>query len=185
MPPQPRSAVSGLDAQSMQEVSTLKVSLSQCSNMSDIRAAVAKEPSLRDAFVDSLQPMKALLSGIFSRLSLKKEPFHVLSSANDQSKDELFEALSAIDPNIKRADHLASVISQRPQLQAFMEHYCVSCHYFFSIKKCGAPGCTICLPLRLSCEVFDILHHLPDPEPDASGDYYKPFHAVYGTEMTE
>ena len=53
----------------------------------------------------------------------------------------------------------------------------------FSIKKCGATDGIICKPPRLPKEIFDTVHHLPDPVRD--GDIYKAFSDVYGTSISE
>lgn len=55
-----------------------------------------------------------------------------------------------------------------------------------SIKKCGKQGCTICLPPRLTSDVFSTLAFLPDPVPDPDNDqHYKSFDALYGTLTSE
>ncbi len=69
-------------------------------------------------------------------------------------------------------------------MQEFLEHCCKSRHYFFSIKKCGEPTCTICRPLRCSPEDFEQLHHLPDPVP-GEDLHYKSFEELYGTQTME
>jgi hypothetical protein len=69
-------------------------------------------------------------------------------------------------------------------MHEFLEHCCKSRHYFFSIKKCGEPTCTICRPLRCSPEDFEQLHHLPDPVP-GEDLHYKSFEELYGTQTTE
>lgn len=43
-------------------------------------------------------------------------------------------------------------------------------HYMFSIKKCKDVQCKFHLPPMLPDELFDSLHHLPDPIP--SGERY-------------
>jgi len=50
-------------------------------------------------------------------------------------------------------------------------------------RKCRATHCTICNPPRLPKELFDTIHHLPDPDRDE--DVYKTFSDVYGTNTTE
>src|SRR3954453_10939164 len=69
-------------------------------------------------------------------------------------------------------------------MQEFLEHCSKSRHYFFSIKKCGEPTCTICRPLRCSPEDFEQLHHLPDPVP-GEDLHYKSFKELYETQTTE
>ena len=72
----------------------------------------------------------------------------------------------------------------KPHLQEFLEHCCTAKHYFFSIKKCGEPTCTICRPPRCSSEDFEKLHQLPDP---ISGEdlHYKSFEELYGKQTTK
>src|SRR6266542_4315150 len=69
-------------------------------------------------------------------------------------------------------------------MQEFLEHCCKSRHYFFSIKKCGEPTCTICRPLRCSPEDFEQLHHLLDPVP-GEDLHYKSFEELYSTQTME
>lgn len=57
-------------------------------------------------------------------------------------------------------------------------------HYFFSIKKCGEPNCTICRPPRCLPEDFVQLHCLPDPVP-GEDLHYKSFEELYGKQTTE
>jgi len=65
-----------------------------------------------------------------------------------------------------------------------MNHCCTTRHYFFSIKKCGEPACTICHPPRCSPEDFEQLYHLPDPIP-GEDLHYKSFEELYGKKTTE
>src|SRR6266496_785755 len=69
-------------------------------------------------------------------------------------------------------------------MQEFLEHCCKSRHYFFSIKKCGEPTCTICRPLRCSPKDFEQLHHLLDPVP-GEDLHYKSFEELYSTQTME
>ena len=67
-----------------------------------------------------------------------------------------------------------------------MQHVCRERKYFFSLKKCGKNDWTLCFAPRLPSDVFDTLHHLPDPEPDiANKGHYKLFHESFGTETGE
>ena len=51
------------------------------------------------------------------------------------------------------------------------------------MKKCGKNDCTSCFAPRLHSDVFDTLHHLPDPEPYVANEgHYKSFHESFGTE---
>ena len=76
-----------------------------------------------------------------------------------------------IDETIKEGDTM-SILGARPKLKEFFAKHVKSRHYMFSIKKCGEDSCSVCFPPRTD---LSVLHHLPDPEPDVSGEHYKPF----------
>eukprot|EP00117_Sycon_ciliatum_P049208 scpid96882/ scgid34924/ len=63
-----------------------------------------------------------------------------------------------------------------------------------AVRAAGTPSrsrsaarktCSICKPRRLPNELFETLHHIPDPIPDESGEHYRPFEEVYGQRTTE
>ena len=93
--------------------------------------------------------------------------------------------LLKIEPLLTRGDTNSSVIPLRPGLKRFLDHFCVDRRYFFSIKKCGSTTCSICRPPQLPVDIFDTLHHLPDPVPDSTGEHYKDFDDIYGSNTTE
>lgn len=53
----------------------------------------------------------------------------------------------------------------------------------FSVKKCGSDSCLWCQKPRLPGEIFQTLHHLPDPTPQ--GEKYLDFKSLYGTDTSE
>ncbi|UZO01232.1 uncharacterized protein OCT59_012336 [Rhizophagus irregularis] len=79
--------------------------------------------------------------------------------------ERFWEAIWLIDENVTYEDRTTEHIKRRPHLQEFLDHCCTMHHYFFSIKKCGEPNCTICHPPRCPPEDFVQLHCLPDPVP--------------------
>ena len=164
-------------------VPNLEKMMLSCNSMKAIRAAAASNPQLREAFKDSLKPVILLLSSLFQRLKLKGEPFTVFTSATSNDLDRLEGFLRQIQPDIDPATISKTSLPKFSGLQNFLDHCCRSRHYSFSILKCGSSDCAICKPPRLPKEIFDTLHHIPDPIRD--GDVYKPFAEVYGTETTE
>ena len=48
----------------------------------------------------------------------------------------------------------------------------------FSILKCNSPDCDICKAPRLPPDIFEQMHHLPDPVP--SGERFMSFTELYG-----
>lgn len=80
--------------------------------------------------------------------------------------------------SLRKAD-----VSNKKALLDFLQVHCKVCHYMFSVKKCNLPGC-VCKPTRLPVDIFDSLHHLPDPVPN--DDHYFDFDSLYGkVETTE
>ena len=104
-------------------------------------------------------------------------------SATSDELDELEAVLKQLQPDINCTAVNKATLSNLPGLLRFLDHCCRTRHYSFSILKCGSSDCIICKPLRLTKEIFNTLHHIPDPIWD--GDVYKPFSEVYGTDTTE
>ena len=156
---------------------TFEKVLEGCNSMKAIRSAAENHCGFQEEFKDSLQPATVLLSALFQRLKLKNKSFHIFPSSTSLEIDEFLSVLKQIQRT------KASSLTRLTQLKNFMDHCCHIRHYIFSIKKCGATHCTICKPPRLPKEIFDTLHHLPDPVRD--GDVYKKFSDVYETNTTE
>ena len=88
-----------------------------------------------------------------------------------------------IDSSLERKDTTKKLIEDKEQLGDFLESHCKIRHYMFSVKKCGSADCNICKVPHLPADVFNDIHHLPDPIPD--GDKYKSFEDVYGSQTSE
>ena len=162
-----------------------EASISHCNNMSQLRQAAEKKPDVTQAILDSIEPVKILLADIPERLELHGEKFQVFPAAHGQDLEELWSVLESVDSALKYGEKYQKAhLKDHPALVDFMSHCCQSRHYSFSIKKCGQSSCTSCKPIRMPSELFDQLHHLPDPIP-CPGGHYKPFSEVYAIPTTE
>lgn len=159
--------------------------IKSCNSMKAIRAAAEQHSGLREALLDSVSPVKALLSGLFLRLKLKDDPFSVFSAASTAEMDCFWNTILKIDCLMTKGDRTKQVLGNRPGLKGFLQHCCKARHYLFSIKKCGEQDCSICRPPRLPSEVFESLHHLPDPIRSIDGEHYCSFTDLYGQETSE
>ena len=159
--------------------------ISSCNSVKSIREVCDSNGELQAALADSMQSTKCLLETLLSRLKLKGNPFQNFHAASTVEIDAQWNHLLKIEPLLTKGDTNASIIPLRPGLKRFLNHCCVDRRYFFSIKKCGSTTCSICCPPRLPVDIFDTLHHLPDPVPDSTGEHYKDFDDIYGSDTSE
>ena len=124
---------------------------SKCNSLSDLRKAAIKSDSFRQESLDSVEPVKLLLSDLFQRLQLKGEKFKLHSSALEAGIDDLWGFITEIEPLFQSSDKLqkASLIS-KPRLAEFIDHCCRRRHYYFEILKCGEESCVLCRPVCTS-----------------------------------
>ena len=67
----------------------LEAIMGRCNNMQDVRQAANTEyPSFKDAFQDSIEPVKVLLASVFQRLKLKDQPMNSFSQASPSEQIE-------------------------------------------------------------------------------------------------
>ena len=157
----------------------------KCNSMKALRAVAERNPAFREAALDSIAPVKIVLTDIAKRLELKGKKFSVFTAASPEELDDLWTTLLSIDqefPHARSDKFSAKELSEK--LVKFIEHCCIQRHYFFDILKCGKVNCDICLPPRLEPHIFSTLNHLPDPVPGSEG-HYKKFFDVFGTTTTE
>ena len=159
---------------------------SRCNSLSDLRRVSKEYPDFVSAVADSLAPVKIMLTDIFLRLELKSKKFSVFSSATPGEIDSFWIAMLTIDAVLSdpMGKYRKATVAKSSSLRKFLSHCCQVRHYTFSVLKCGKPTCTICRPPRLPSDVFDQLHHLPDPSM-GEGGHYKPFMDVFGRTTTE
>ena len=158
--------------------------VTHCNNLSQLRSSAKKSLDLIPAVLDSIEPVKILLSTIFQRLELRGKKFSMFSAASKEKLQELWSEFSDVDPSLEYDGvYRQSALKELPALTTFLDHCCHSRRYSFSSKKCGELSCTICRPVR-NMNVFKDIHHLPDPVVGEDG-HYSPFKDVIGTETEE
>ena len=139
--------------------------MKNCNNLSTIRSLGEKQPTLADEVRDALEPMKALLQGIFMRLNLKGHSFSMLTAASATDIDDMWQRILQIDSTVTQECTQKVQLEKKEAYQEFLTNHCKVRHYMFSIKKCTRDSC-VCKPPRLPVGVFESLSHLPDPVPD-------------------
>ena len=76
-----------------------------CKYVKDIRTLAQGDPNFKECFLDSLEPVKALLSYVFQRLRLKYDPFQVFMAASDSEIEELWNNILSIDGTLSQKDN--------------------------------------------------------------------------------
>ena len=157
----------------------------KCNSLKALRAVAEQKPEFKNAAMDSMSPVKILLSDIIRRLELKGVKFQVFSAATQSGLNDFWTDLLSLDHEFQ-ALHSKKISASdlTPPLSNFFEHCCRERHYFFDILKCGNEDCTTCQLPRLLPSEFSKLGHLPDPVPGSEG-HYKSFCDVFKAETTE
>ena len=124
------------------------------------------------------------MKDIFSRLKLKENYLQPCDVVEYDAMSEMFDGIQ-LDPSLTSKE-TAQALPEKPLLLAYLKHACRERKYFFSVKKCGIAGCTLCLKPQLPPDVFSTLHHLPDPIPVKTNEgHYQTFDELYGTKTSE
>ena len=145
----------------------------------------SQNSEFQGACLDSIAPVKKLLTDIAVCLELKEKKFQVFIAATPSEVSDHWTALLPIDTHFSLAhSSKCSAKDLISQLSKFMTHCCWEWHYFFDVLKCGASECQVCNHPRLPESVFKSLRHLPDPKPGVD-DHYKPFAEVFEAETSE
>lgn len=101
-----------------------------------LRQAAEKNSEFQKAALDSIAPVKILLTDIIMRLELKGKNFQVFSAASAAEIDSLWNSLLAIDHEMRlRHDDKITAKNLSPALADFMAHCCKQRHYFFDILE--------------------------------------------------
>ena len=69
----------------------------KCNSMKALRAVAERNPPFRDAALDSIAPVKIVLTYIAKRLELKGKKFSVFTAASPEELDDAWTALLSID----------------------------------------------------------------------------------------
>ena len=100
----------------------------KCTSLADLRKATR---SYLDS-LESMAPVKILLSDFFQRIELKKKKFEVGVAGSDSNVEEMWENVTAIDPSIDPRETLnKGNLSSKPRLVSFLNHSCRQRQYFF------------------------------------------------------
>ena len=158
----------------------------KCNNMAQLRRLAAEKSEVMHKTLDSVAPIKVLLTDILQRLKLDEAKFKVFLSASEEEIKQMFSnLLDTVDTSLEYGAKLnKEYLQSHPAIVSFMQHCCQARHYSFCIKKCGDPSCTTCKPVRLSSDIFQMLRFIPDPVP-GDDHHYLPFTEAFTKKTSE
>ena len=123
----------GLMLQQMSDAN--EATIAHCNNLSQLRGVAKKSPDIVSAVLDSIEPVKILLSTVFQRLEIHGKKFSMFSAASEDQLRSVWAELEAVDPSLEFDKvYRQNALKDLPALSAFLEHCCRSRHYAFSIK---------------------------------------------------
>ena len=142
----------------------------KCNSMAELRE---KYPELKQAWLESVEPVQSTIRNRFLRLSLKGESFAALDPISDQDIDIFQRHLRELFPDLDLDKLVKSQTSKSPSYTSWIERHCRLRHYTFQVRKCQDSTC--CLAPKLP---FENLKWLPDPVLNAKGAHYLPYSEV-------
>lgn len=98
-----------------------------------VRAASSKDPALKQALLESLEPVQQILKERFSRLKRNGEQVCVHSPATEESIQQLAEMLSVIDESLDITNLSSVKMTRHPLLKKFFDTHCHARHYSFQV----------------------------------------------------
>ena len=120
-------------------------------NIKDIRKSCS---GFKSDVSKSLKSPKDLIASIITRLELKGRKFEVFESASKAEIDSFFDVLLKVDSLITKDHTTRKAFESLTSLKSFISHCCLFRKYAITIKKCGKSDCSICLPVRMSSDIF-------------------------------
>ena len=93
--------------------------------MKQLRAAAEKNPTIKDGTLDSIAPVKVLMSRVFHRLSLKEKKIESFDAATTAEIEEFLSSLKSVDESVTAdVKWVKAVLPEYPKIKAFIEHCC-------------------------------------------------------------
>ncbi|WAR09165.1 hypothetical protein MAR_019123 [Mya arenaria] len=157
--------------------------LRSCGPMIEIRKKAEKEPAIKPAWIESLQPMVNLLNERTERVQLKGKNFISGKPASDDDV-QAFEhkVVELLDPDIPIGNYTKQALKKCEAFHDYISKHCRERNYIFQVRKCDVTTC--CRPIRNPTGVLPPF--LPDPVINVlDRDHYQAFDDVLGTETTE
>ncbi|XP_053379602.1 uncharacterized protein LOC128548528 isoform X2 [Mercenaria mercenaria] len=154
-------------------------------SLKGLRNVAERNDKFKEQYSESTKVPITVIKQRFSKLKWKGENIIIHDATTEEEMETMIKSiLMVLDENVtidmKNLTKLKSI-----RIDQFLARHARCRHYIFQIKKCGQDDCAYCVlnPPRLSPDVFEKLHFVPDPTCD--NNTYKSFGDLYGTETDD
>ena len=144
--------------------------------MKDIR----EKAGLKEAGIDSTEPIQSAIRNRFARLKLKEKPFATSDPVSEEEIDILKRHLREMFPDLDLGKVQKVSTKKSATYQNWTKVHCRERQYSFQIRKCDDPSC--CIPATSSP---DQLVWLPDPVLGEDKEHFLKFSELKGIETDE
>ena len=111
-----------------------------CSSMKDVLSQAEGNQSFKGDYLDSMAPVKALLSTVFQMLKLKDVPFSVYNAATDSDLEKHFSNIASVDKTITAKDLSSKVLQGKPSLCSALLPYQALLFWCEKMWRCFLPN---------------------------------------------
>lgn len=120
----------------------MELRLKSLTSLAKLGKAAERDPAIRKAYCDPVQPVLDVLKEKFKMLQWQEESVKVQNPADEEALAIMQLMLKLPDADVEDA---VSKIDGLPQLKQFIDKHCRSRHYTFQVKKCSEPDCAALL----------------------------------------
>ena len=109
--------------------------VANCNSIAQLRKVAEKNSAVKDGTLDSISPVKILMSSVFQRLELKGKNIQSFPAATVADIEEFWSSLKLVDelvgPEVK---WIKAVLPEHPKIKEFIQ-YCCQLRHFFLCQK--------------------------------------------------
>ena len=137
--------------------------------MTELRELDGKVSGVKEAWLNSVDEVKRIISLRFSWLSLREVPFTEVGCVSDEEIEHLQRHANQLFPGISMDKFQETHVREIQSYVSWKKKHCKQEHYALQIKRCMDSNC--CTPTKLNQEE---LKWLPMRTLDSSGFHYLP-----------
>ena len=126
--------------------------LKRCSSVANVRSLAEKNHEIKQKWLESVEPVQAVIRSRFRRLNLKEEPITVIDPVTDQDIGILKRHLRGLFPTLD-LNKLQKLHTRKNQAyMTWKSNHCHETNYTFQVRKCQDLSC--CSPTEVDADAL-------------------------------